>query len=349
MQAISEVLPQVLRRRGVPEIDPSAPEEIELRLLEQPLLPAAQYEAWLAHLQASLNTDLEPTSRREVIGEIGVLQRKLTLAQLRESLQLGRPSGCWCYGLGGMRKRYLRMTTNDLDEEPEFEWQIPCSCPESLEQQARVARVRQQRRARLAQKHAEALYGSLPARFQPFTFETLTKLSPPHRATIKLFYGWVQDPKRWALVFRGPTGVAKTGMGVPVLKQALAMDLSALYIDVVIDFLARLRSSYNSAEALAESGDAQWEALHNIDVLLIDDLGAERHRKDGGNGPDWATEMLWQVIAKRHRDKRKTIITTNHSLQELTAMFGHARISSRLAEESLLIDCSSLPVIREPG
>lgn len=350
MEPLSAALGRVLRLHNVPPLDPTDPEEIERNLLGKPLLPSGAYASELEYQRGIQHArEASDLDRRTASGEIARLERLLAAAELRDRLLRDRPAGCFCYGLGGMQKRWLQMPDGD----PVPTWTIWCTCPEAIEQQAAKERLLVERRRQQLQKNAERLFGSLDERFRDFTFETLLAKAQAlrvdgasHRKVIGLAEAWLNDPKKWALFLRGPTGVGKTGLAVSVLHQAIAEGRSALFVDVS-DLLAELRDSFDSAETFAASDpSAHWHALFEIELLLIDDLGAERHKQ--GEVVDWATEQVWRLIGNRHRSQMKTIVTSNHSLAELTQIFGHARISSRLAEESLVVNCSDLPVLREP-
>lgn len=61
----------------------------------------------------------------------------------------------------------------------------------------------------------------------------------------------------------------------------------------------------------------------NVDVLVLDDFGIEKTS-------DWTFQMLYQLINYRHLHEKKTIITSNFSLEQLTEKLGDDRIPSRI-------------------
>lgn len=331
MQSLGDIIPRVMAQNGRVPPPPDDPDEVERFLLDQPLLPAGRYASMLAYaLDHPEDRTFDP--RR--------LQRSLELAELRDRLLLGRPPGCWCYGLGGTHKRWIPMP----DAEPEPVWEIYCTCPEAIAHHARRDQLHAQRERLIIQHAADRLFGSLPERFQKFSFEALLALSDAHRGVVDLARAWRIDRTRWSMTLRGPTGVGKTGIGVSTLVEAVADSQSALYVDVS-DMLDQLRDSFGhgpqASEAFDENPTPHWKALFGIDLLLLDDLGPQQIS-------DWALEQFWRLIGNRHRHERKTIVTSNHSLQELAKIYGHARIPGRLQEESLVIDCSELPFLRSP-
>ena len=66
-------------------------------------------------------------------------------------------------------------------------------------------------------------------------------------------------------------------------------------------------------------------ALYNTDLLIIDDLGTERTNQ-------FVTSSLFSIINERHNRRRSTIITTNHSLEELRGIYSD-RCFSRLSSD----------------
>lgn len=341
-RALRRVIPQ---NRVIPLADD--PEGIEKFLLERPLLPVAAYVALIRAERAEL---AHLSGKDRSYTEIGIekLELALQLAETREQLLETRPPGCFCYGLGGMQRKGIPLPDGEIFQS----WRVWCTCPEAEQLQAERARVIAETHRLKTQRLADRLFGSLPERFVDWTFASLAGLSPPHMPTIALVKEWLADDRRWALVLRGEVSTGKTGLAVSALKEANEQGKSALYVDVA-SMLTRLKNSFGSIDDKLDrqesmSADKQWEALHGVDVLLIDDLGVEYHRANGP-GTDWATEQLWTLISTRHANRQKTIVTSNLSLQQLTELFRHGRISARLAEESLVINTSDLPAIRQPG
>lgn len=65
------------------------------------------------------------------------------------------------------------------------------------------------------------------------------------------------------------------------------------------------------------------ETYQKTDVLILDDLGAEKHS-------DFTVDRLYLIIAKREAEMRPTIITSNLTLNEIGEKM-HDRLASRIA------------------
>jgi DNA replication protein DnaC len=88
--------------------------------------------------------------------------------------------------------------------------------------------------------------------------------------------------------------------------------------------LTRIRATYG-AEAGEESYDQFFERLCEVDLLHIDDLGAEKQT-------EWVLEQLYALVNERYEREKSIVVTTNITDQgELEQQIG-PRTVSRLTE-----------------
>ncbi len=87
--------------------------------------------------------------------------------------------------------------------------------------------------------------------------------------------------------------------------------------------LARIRRTYDS-EPGGDSYLAFFERLTSVDLLHIDDLGAEKRS-------DWVLEQLYALINERYEAQRSVLVTTNLPHEELEEQIG-GRTVSRLSQ-----------------
>jgi DNA replication protein DnaC len=127
---------------------------------------------------------------------------------------------------------------------------------------------------------------------------------------------WAKQPGGW-LTLTGGTGVGKTHLAAAAANDRLAVGDSVCFA-VVPELLDALRGSYR------DEGEASFEAtfawLKNVDVLVLDDLGAHQ-------ATEWANEKLYQLCASRYLRRALTLITTNIELESLDP-----RLASRLLD-----------------
>jgi DNA replication protein DnaC len=120
----------------------------------------------------------------------------------------------------------------------------------------------------------------------------------------------------------GDTGTGKTTLAMLVSKAALAAGRSVAIYSLP-KLLARIRRTYD-AEPGQDSYLTLFEQLTSVDLLHIDDLGAEKRS-------DWVLEQLYALVNERYESQRSILVTTNLDEAALEEQIG-ARTVSRLVE-----------------
>jgi DNA replication protein DnaC len=127
----------------------------------------------------------------------------------------------------------------------------------------------------------------------------------------------------------GDTGTGKTTLAMLVSKQALEAGHSVAIYSLP-KLLARIRRTYDS-EPGGDSYLSLFEQLTSVDLLHIDDLGAEKRS-------DWVLEQLYSLVNERYEAQRSILVTTNLPHAELEEQIG-ARTVSRLNQV-----CDEIPL-----
>lgn len=106
------------------------------------------------------------------------------------------------------------------------------------------------------------------------------------------------------LVFIGTVGVGKTHLAVSILNELLttAPHLRCLFRDYR-ELLSEIRYSFNPETSATE--ETVLDPVFTADVLLIDELGAER-------ATDWVLDTVSRILNTRYNRCRATILTTNY-------------------------------------
>ena len=118
----------------------------------------------------------------------------------------------------------------------------------------------------------------------------------------------------------GDVGTGKTTLAMLVSKYAIeAGHTVAVYS--LPRLLARIRRTYDAPN---ESYFGFFERLTSVDLLHIDDLGAEKQS-------EWVLEQLYSIVDERYVTQRSMIVTTNLGDEELASQIGE-RTVSRLVE-----------------
>jgi len=127
----------------------------------------------------------------------------------------------------------------------------------------------------------------------------------------------------------GDTGTGKTTLAMLVSKAATEMGHSVAIYSLP-KLLARIRRTYES-DPNEDSYSAFFERLTSVDLLHIDDFGAEKRS-------DWVLEQLYALVNERYEDERSIMLTTNLSMNKLEEQIGN-RTVSRLMET-----CEQVPL-----
>jgi DNA replication protein DnaC len=97
----------------------------------------------------------------------------------------------------------------------------------------------------------------------------------------------------------------------------------ALFISVP-ELLLKFKSTYSNPQS-----DITEEQLikkySDVSLLVLDDFGAERTT-------DWSFQMLYIIINRRYENLKKTIFTSNFTLDQLADKLGDDRLPSRIQQ-----------------
>ncbi len=104
------------------------------------------------------------------------------------------------------------------------------------------------------------------------------------------------------LLFYGPHGVGKTHLAVGILKEIIRKKGARGYFFETRELLRLVRDTYN--RSVEETEMDVLRPVLEADVLLLDDLGAERTS-------EWVQETLGLVVNTRYNAKRPTVFTSN--------------------------------------
>ena len=189
-----------------------------------------------------------------------------------------------------------------------------------------VARVCECREDRLRRARSRGIASVIPAKYRGVSFERppVTEIEP---MVVRVVRSFTEDLEAnieagKGLWLMGDTGTGKTTLAMLVSKAALA-EGHAVAIYSLPKLLARIRRTYDAAPG-QDSYLALFEQLTSVDLLHIDDLGAEKRS-------DWVLEQLYAIVDERYAANRSIVVTTNLKLAELEEQIGE-RTVSRLVE-----------------
>jgi DNA replication protein DnaC len=183
----------------------------------------------------------------------------------------------------------------------------------------------------MARRRARGVASAIPRKYRTVSFDAppLSDMgrdparAPVYRA-VKEFVDAIDErlADGEGLWLMGDVGTGKTTLAMIVSKAAVeAGHTVAIYS--LPRLLSRIRRTYD-AEAGEQSYLEFFERLTEVDLLHIDDLGAEKRS-------DWVLEQLYAIVNERYETQRSVVVTTNLGQEELEEQIG-PRTVSRLVE-----------------
>jgi DNA replication protein DnaC len=189
-----------------------------------------------------------------------------------------------------------------------------------------MARPCECRAERLRRARSRGIASVIPAKYRGVSFERppVTDIEPMVVRVVRSFTEELDanlDAGK-GLWLMGDTGTGKTTLAMLVSKTALAAGRTVAIYSLP-KLLARIRRTYD-AEPGQASYLALFEQLTSVDLLHIDDLGAEKRS-------DWVLEQLYALVNERYEAQRSILVTTNLDEAALEEQIG-PRTVSRLVE-----------------
>ncbi|HET7480695.1 MAG TPA: ATP-binding protein [Rubrobacteraceae bacterium] len=203
------------------------------------------------------------------------------------------------------------------------EWYYhPCTpeCEQKNEQREWELMRRDSRVATLKER------SGLSKRMKGFTFASFDPFANPPSSTRALekvqtyLKSWEENRETGrGLYFCGDVGTGKTHLAVAVMNELISRRrVPALFVTVP-ELLDNMRGAYNDP---GRDIDEWMAAVKNADLLLLDDLGAERAN-------EWVRERIFVIVNHRYREELPTIFTSNIGPKDLASQLGE-RTASRI-------------------
>ncbi|WP_174733049.1 ATP-binding protein [Mesobacillus harenae] len=128
------------------------------------------------------------------------------------------------------------------------------------------------------------------------------------------------------LYFFGDVGVGKSHLAISIHKEIKEKGFTSIYLEM--DKIMRIIKDTWSKNSEETEGEF-FKVLQEVDLLVIDDLGAEHNSQ-------WVQEKLFSILNSRMG--RNTIFTSNLSPLELDKTYSR-RISDRILDRIEVEDC----------
>ncbi len=204
-----------------------------------------------------------------------------------------------------------------------------------IDEETRSARPCACRTQVVSRRRASSLSAVVPKKFRAVGFDSNPVALMP-APVVRAVRGYVRelepnlDRGRGLWLF-GDVGTGKTTLAMLVAKSALEAGRSVAIYSLP-RLLNEIRRTYD------ESSDGAYltllDRLAEVDLLHVDDLGAER-------SSPWVLEQLYAIVNARYEAERSMVITTNLDREALVEQITE-RTVSRLEEM-----CEVIPVYGE--
>lgn len=180
-----------------------------------------------------------------------------------------------------------------------------------------------QRRERRESNRAECFRGT---NMSGWNFQSDDRRNPELSAVMRNYAE--RFPEYWregkGLLLYGNVGTGKTFYAACIANAAIDSDYRVLMTNFAT-IADDLSGTWDKAEYI--------DSLMSYDLLIIDDLGAERKS-------EYMQEQVWKIADARYRSGLPLIVTTNLTAEEIDKGdgIGNKRIYSRLLERCLAIE-----------
>jgi DNA replication protein DnaC len=172
-----------------------------------------------------------------------------------------------------------------------------------------VARPCECRAERMKRKKTRGLTSTIPPKYRGVSFDRppVTHLPDTVVHRVKTYIRELEKNlgEGKGLWFLGDVGTGKTTLAMLVSKTALERGHSVAIYSMP-KLLARIRQTYDGD---GDSYTAFFDRLTSVDLLHIDDVGAERQT-------EWVIEQLYSIVNERYESERSITFTTNSALLE---------------------------------
>jgi DNA replication protein DnaC len=184
------------------------------------------------------------------------------------------------------------------------------------------------RATRVQRSRTTGVSSVIPRRYRGVSFDRapITELSPNVVRPVRDFVRNIDEriergPGLWIF---GDVGTGKTSLAMIASKEAIKRGYSVAIYSVP-KLLAEIRGTYDTG-----SYGRLFEQLVTIDLLHLDDLGAEKQT-------EWVLEQLYSLVNERYEQERAMVVTSNVTeAGELEDQIGKRTIS-RLMEMTIQV------------
>lgn len=170
----------------------------------------------------------------------------------------------------------------------------------------------------------------VPPRFLDCSFSNFH--CPPGNPTVlKACYVTTQSSSQntsHGIFLRGTNGTGKTHLAISILRATLLRGIVNCHFIKIPHLLFQVKKAFKSTSFDTE--DLLIQRFLKYDLLVLDELGVEK-------ATPWTLQTLYLIIDGRSSHLKKTVFTSNLTLQDIEDNID-ARFASRIVEMCTLLD-----------
>lgn len=220
-------------------------------------------------------------------------------------------------------------------------WSTCPMCAAAEQEAERLHAQQEADRRRLQRVDAYRTAAGLTGRFSHAAFDTFAATTPAQRkalAQCRQYADEVRADSGNCLVLIGPVGTGKSHLMRAIQRHTI--DARMLWGPVVTasTLIADIRDTWQKGSDETEAQVVHRYGTHGL--LGLDELGL-------GFGTEGEQKLLFDVIDRRYREQRPTLVASNLTLPEIQAAVGE-RVFDRLQEGATIVVCN-WPSHRKPA
>jgi len=237
-----------------------------------------------------------------------------------------RPAACETHGEYTERGGSMFGDTGSV-----FWWGCPACNTAAREREQAEAKEREEA-ARQTRIETRLRVAGIPTGFRGRSLENFTATTPEQQHALDIAREYAENfwsrhhAEGRSLVFAGNPGTGKSHLALAIAQHVMRHG-TVMYRDVM-DMLRMVRSTWSRDSDRSE--DEVFTLLgETIDLLVIDEIGVQRGTED-------EQIILFDVLNRRYRENRPTILLTNLGFKGLSEFLG-PRIIDRLKEKAVFV------------
>ena len=206
-------------------------------------------------------------------------------------------------------------------------WARCPACREADEQAVKDEAARTAAAAKTASTERALKLANIPKRFIGRTFETFIAADSKQATALTTCRAYAEDfsdalRSGGSLVLSGAPGTGKSHLAASVMLRVMADGCAVQYM-TCMDMIRAIRGTWRKDSERTED-DVLRELGETLDLLVIDEIGAQY-------GTEGEQTVLFDVLDRRYREMRPTILISNASREQFKTYVGD-RVYDRLRE-----------------